>query len=76
METITYTTAPRDYDWFGTHEVEAVAGTSGGKVVRKVSGPSERVEAQRARYDSGLHMAVDEQEWQKLVSYKLVTPAP
>jgi hypothetical protein len=74
-ETITYTTAPTDYDWFGTKTVALVGVDSRGKTIRKVSGPSSRVEAQRGRYASGLHMAVDETEWQKLVDYKLVTPS-
>jgi hypothetical protein len=84
-ETVTYTTAPADYDWFGTHTIEECAGTTinvfqhqgrseNGKTIRKVSGPANRVEAQRGRYSSGNHMAVDETEWKKLVDYKLVTP--
>ena len=73
-ETVTYTTAPNDYDWFGTHTLEECAGTTtNGKTVRKVSGPANRVEAQRGRFASGNHMAVDEAEWKKLVDYKLVT---
>lgn len=74
-ETITYTTAPTDYDWFGTRTVALAGVDSRGKTIRKVSGPSNRVEAQRGRYASGLHMAVDETEWKKLVDYKLVTPS-
>ena len=71
---MTYTTAPKDYDWFGTETVEAVAGRDKrGRIIRKVRGPESYVEAQRARYGSGLHMAVDEPEWKKLVAYKLVT---
>lgn len=72
-ETITYTTAPVDYDWFGTHTLEECVGTaSNSKPIRKVAGPSDRVESQRGRYGSGCHMAVDEVEWNKLVNYKLV----
>jgi len=72
-QTITYTTAPADYDWFGTHTIEIAGKDSRGRDVRKVSGPTSRVQAQRDRYGSGLHMAVDQTEWDKLVSYKLVT---
>jgi len=72
-ETITYTTAPTNYDWFGTHTLEENVGTTtNGKTIRKVAGPATRVEAQRGRYGSGLHLAVDENEWDKLVRYELV----
>jgi hypothetical protein len=71
-EAVTYTTAPEGYDWFGTATVEVVGTDKRGKVVRKVSGPADRVEAQRDRYASGLHLHVDEVEWSKLVAYGLV----
>ena len=71
-ETVTYTNAPADYDWFGTTTVAVAGRDLRGKTVRKVSGPSDRIEAQRARYASGLHLVADEVEWSKLVSYKLV----
>jgi hypothetical protein len=71
-ETVTYTTAPVDYDWFGTRFLGVVGRDKRGKEIRRVAGPSNRVEAQRARYGSGLHLAVDEAEWKKLVGYKLV----
>ena len=73
IETITYTTAPADYDWFGTTTVATVGRASNGKAIRKVVGPTARVEAQRDRYASGLHMVADETEWAKLVAHKLVT---
>lgn len=73
--TVTYTTAPEDYDWFGTRTV-GVAGTDRrGRPVRKVEGPAGYAEGQRARYGSGLHMAVDEAEWRKLLEYGLCNPA-
>jgi DNA repair protein RadC len=74
-ETVTYTTAPADYDWFGTHTI-GIAGTTApphSKTIRKVAGPASRVGEQRGRYASGNHMAVDEAEWKKLVGYNLVT---
>jgi len=74
-ETVTYTTAPTDYDWFGTTTVAVAGVDKRGKTIRKVTSPASRVDAQRGRYASGLHMAVDETEWQKLVSYNLVTLA-
>lgn len=75
-EVVTYTTAPVDYDWFGTHTVALVAVDNRGKTIRKVKGPASRVGDQRGRYMSGLHMAVDEAEFKKLVAYKLVQKLP
>jgi hypothetical protein len=72
---VTYTTAPEDYDWFGTHTVAIVGTTDRGKTVRKVLSDPNYLDGQRARYGSGLHLAVDETEWQKLVNYGLVKTA-
>lgn len=69
----TYTTAPPDYDWFGTFTEASAGTTSQGKHVRKVRSDPQYVDSQRGRYMSGNHMAVDEVEWKKLVKYKLVT---
>ena len=69
----TFTTAPVDYDGFGTVTLKSPAGcTERGREVRLVLTPPEHVNWQRARYQSGMHMAVDDAEWQKLVSYGLV----
>jgi hypothetical protein len=79
---IIYTTAVKDYDWFGTTELDANVGSTKavgceGKTIRKVEIPDGRgVDAQRDRYASGLCMNVDETEWKKLVDYKLVTLIP
>ena len=70
---VIYTTAPADYDWWLTTAV-GVAGKIGAKTVRKVEIPIGRIEEQCARYASGLHMAVDEAEWRKLVTYQLAVP--
>lgn len=70
-----YTTAEIDYDWFGTRELApAVARTTGGrqKTIRLVEIPTERANAQRGRYGSGLHLVADDAEWAKLVGYGLV----
>lgn len=73
---VIYTTAPRDYDWQFTRELDANVGiASNGKVIRKVEIETSRAEHQCQRYASGLHMAADPAEWAKLVSYKLVTLA-
>jgi hypothetical protein len=70
---ITYTTAPRDYDWGWTRELDGCAATDKrGRPVRKVVTIEGRGELQRDRYGSGLHMAVDEVEFRKLVDYGLV----
>jgi hypothetical protein len=70
-----YTTAEIDYDWFGTREIDPdVGNTTGGrqKIVRLVEIPTERADAQRGRYGSGLHLVADDAEWAKLVGYGLV----
>ncbi len=71
-ETLTFTTAPIDYDWGSTRQLDVVGKDKRGRDVRRVATPSNRVEAQRGRYGSGLHMAVDLNEWLKLVDFNLV----
>ena len=61
----TYTTAPVDYDGFGTETV-AVVGTFDKKPLRHVETPVEHVEWQRMRYGSGLHCALDVEEFRKI----------
>lgn len=77
---VTYTTATKDYDWLGTVELDPYVATTTGagkpKTIRKVDSPADEVENMRARYSSGLHMAVNETEWKKLVAYKLVELRP
>lgn len=73
-EVATWTTAPKDYDWFGTREICAAGRATNGKVIRMVAGPAHRVEVQRDRYASGCHMAADRAEWEKQVAYDLVKP--
>ena len=72
-DVITYTSAPADYDWYYTTEIGVVGKDGRGLNVRKVSSPERHFEAQRDRYTSGLHFAIDEAEWEKRVSLKLVT---
>ncbi len=77
MAKVIYTTAPADYDWFGTTEVKADVGKNmRGQVIRKVEIEDSRAEAQCSRYSSGLHMYADETEWAKLVQFKLVKVSP
>ena len=72
----TYTTAPVDYDWFGTHTLRIVAKNKKGQEIREVLSDPAHVKAQRQRYGSGLHLAVEETEYDKLVAYKLVEVLP
>lgn len=51
-----WTTAPKDYDWFGTEEVE-VAGLWHGKTLRRVIAEPSRADCQEDRYSSGCHYA-------------------
>jgi len=70
-----YTTAEIDYDWFGTREVApAVARTKGGsqQTIRLVEIPTDRANAQRGRYGSGLHLVADDAEWATLLDYGMV----
>ncbi len=70
-----YTTASVDYDYWYVASSEVVGSTTGSnpKEVRLVKIPESRVAYQVGRYQSGLNMAVDKVEWDKLVGYKLVT---
>lgn len=69
----TYTTAPADYDWFDSSTVRVVGHDKRGRPIRLVSSDPKHVQSQRERYMSGLHMAADDTEWEKLVKYNLVT---
>ena len=66
-----YTTAPVDYDGFGTRTVRLAGHTDRGKTVRLVETADEHATWQRLRYQSGMCLAVDESEWRKLVGYGL-----
>ncbi len=73
MKTIIFTTAESAYDYgYVTVENDNVGKATNGKTIRKVSIPDSHVDYQVGRYQSGLHMAVDQAEWDKLVGYKLV----
>lgn len=58
-----YTTAPTDYDGFGTKTVIADAGKDCDKTVRKVEVVKEHETWQRQRYFSGCHSAYDRKCW-------------
>lgn len=58
------TTAPVDYDGFGTREIRQV-GTDGRKVYRLVDVQNAHLVWQCMRYESGMHIAWDEEQWEK-----------
>jgi hypothetical protein len=64
----TYTTAPPEYDGFGSETI-AVVGTLAGKPVRQVETPVEHIEWQRQRYGSGLYPAYTLREFMDLIAY-------
>lgn len=62
---VTYTTAPAEYDGFGTR-IEQVMGTYNGHIMRRVTTPERHVRWQRDRYGSGLFSSWSEQDWQQV----------
>lgn len=72
----TFTTADESYDGFGTRTIRAAAGsTRRGDVVRLVETPDVHAEWQRARYASGLHLAIDHAGWRELLEAGLAVGA-
>lgn len=69
-----YTTAPSDYDYGWTAEIEAIAGvdTYSGKIYRRVEIDAARSDGQCMRYGSGLHAVVDSTEFAKRIDLGLV----
>jgi hypothetical protein len=69
-----FTTAPSDYDYGYTTEIEAIAavGTYRGKVWRRVEIVANRADYQCRRYGSGCHGAVDSTEFAKMLDLGLV----
>jgi hypothetical protein len=62
----TWTTAPVDYDGFGTVTIDDGVALHCGKFLREVATPRRHVQWQRDRYGSGLHVALDEAAWDEL----------
>ena len=79
VEEITYTTAPVDYDGFGTETLEIIGTWDGGLssgFVRRVSTPSEHITWQRARYESGCYLSCDRVTWaERMACSAMFTPA-
>lgn len=72
-EQVVFTTAPKDYDWAWTRTLlDDVGEDRRGRKVRKVAIQKAKAPMQLDRYFSGLHLAVDQEEWDKLVKYDLV----
>lgn len=70
-----FTTAPIDFDYGWTTEIEANAGVDKSrpsKRWRRVEIDAKRSDGQCMRYGSGLYPAVDSREFSKLIDYGLV----
>jgi hypothetical protein len=59
----TWTSAPVDYDGFGTVTVASDCGVYCGKPIRKVETALKHLNWQRDRYGSGLHTAASARQW-------------
>lgn len=57
---VMWTTAPTDYDWFGTETLEIVPEQWRGRTLRKVVADPNYANGQADRYGSGCHMVSDE----------------
>ena len=68
-----YTTAPVDYDGFGTRTVVGLCGYTCGKPLRLVETPEEHANWQHARYGSGMHPAYTQKEFVDGVRRGLIT---
>lgn len=69
-----FTTAPSDYDYGFTTEIEANAGRDAysGKTYRRVEIDSNRSDGQCMRYGSGMHAVVDSREFAKRIDLGLI----
>jgi len=71
-EELTVTSAPADYDFGRTWTVSTVGLDKKGREIRIVASPKGHPTAyQVGRYCSGLHLAVDLNDWEKLKSFTL-----
>jgi hypothetical protein len=62
----TWTSAPEQYDGFGTMTVQPDCGVYCGRTIREVWTPLRHLTWQRLRYASGLHTVADGTEWQAI----------
>jgi len=60
-----YTTAPEDYDGFGTRTVETIGKGVRGKAWRLIETPAEHINWQKGRNGSGLHPTWSREEWEE-----------
>lgn len=70
-----FTTAPSEYDYGYTTEVEAIAGVDAStptKVWRRVEIDAKQADYQCMRYGSGRYPAVNSREFAKLIDFGLV----
>ena len=70
----TYTTAPTEYDGFGTRVEPVAIGSFDNKAVRLVSTPQDHSTWQRERYGSGMYLAADGKRWAELTHSTLYQP--
>ena len=70
MQTLRYTTAPVDYDGFGTVD-HGIVGETSGKEVRLVGISPEHLDWQEMRYGSGMHCSHSKDSWNELVRHGL-----
>jgi hypothetical protein len=84
QERVTYirtlTTAPDDYDGFGTRTVR-IAGwlqrtDREPEEVRLVETPEEHVDWQRGRYSSGIYLVNTPEQWRKTVDANMAVAKP
>lgn len=74
MTTTRYTTAPADYDDFGT--VSTVVGWEHDRPVRRVEIADDHLEWQEGRYWSGCYACWDERGWFQMLKCGLATTQP
>ena len=72
LHELRYTTAPVDYDGFGT-KCHGVVGTTCGKDVRLVGIDPDHLNWQDMRYGSGMHSCRTREDWDELVTFGLAT---
>lgn len=61
-----YTTAPIDYDGFGTRTVFPDCGSDSGKTIRQVAIHAEHLQWQETRYSSGMHASWKPEDFDRM----------
>ena len=71
---VRYTTAPVEYDGFGTLTICVVGILDGKKPVRKISCQAQHVRWQEARNGSGMHPTFTPEEFAEVAKQRWFTP--